>query len=253
MSATKGNPGKQLERLIAMLESALANGSAKIESPSRRLKDRDTGQPREHDVLIIWDHGHHEIFTAIECRDRSRPVGVPAVEAFADKCGATGVHSGVIVSASGFCATARTKAAARAITCMEISEVSRFDWLAPEAEFVGFVGYERQFDGVHAQIMFASEMPDQIDAIFDTDGNEVSLDQITQIVMNSVPRAANQDDIVDKSIPINLRMETVGWRVRDAKGEFWCVDHILATTSYSTKRTEHGFSSHLVLVEAKIT
>ena len=73
--------GRQLERLVAMLERALAENAAAIESPSRRLIDRDTGRPREHDILIIWDHGHHQIITAIECRDRARPVAITATGA----------------------------------------------------------------------------------------------------------------------------------------------------------------------------
>jgi len=79
-------PGTRVERLVAILERTFAGSGAKIESPSRQLHDRDTGRRREHDILTVWDHGHHQITTAIECRDRSRPVGVPDVEAFASKC-----------------------------------------------------------------------------------------------------------------------------------------------------------------------
>lgn len=104
--------GKDLERLVAMLERLLLGDQAVIESPSRRLIDRDTGKRREHDVLIIFDQAHHQIITAIECRDRSRPVGVPEVEAFADKCSRTGVHCGAIVSSTGFRKSALTKATA---------------------------------------------------------------------------------------------------------------------------------------------
>ena len=99
--------GKRLERVVAMLEGIFAGANATIEAPCRRLVDRDTGRLREHDVVITWDHGHHRIITAVECRDRSRPVGVPAIEAFADKCARTGVQSGVVVSAAGFANTAR--------------------------------------------------------------------------------------------------------------------------------------------------
>ena len=54
---TKDLTGKKLERLVATLERTLAGTNAAIEAPSRRLLDRDTGKPREHDVLIVWDHG----------------------------------------------------------------------------------------------------------------------------------------------------------------------------------------------------
>lgn len=154
-------PGKNLERLIAALERVLAGSSAKVEAPSRSLIDKDTGRRREHDVLITWDHGHHQIITAIECRDRSRPVGVPAVEAFADKCRATGVHSGVIVSARGFAASARKKAAALAISCMDLEEAESFDWL--EIDSVSL--HHRRFPHIDVRVMFKDGQPEALAAI----------------------------------------------------------------------------------------
>jgi Restriction endonuclease len=241
MGITPRKPGQQLEQLVAMLESALTNGAAKIESPSRRLIDRDTGQRREHDVLIIWDHGHHEIFTAIECRDRSRPVGVPDIEAFADKCSATGIHSRIVVSASGFRATARKKAASRTITCMDISEVSQFAWIAPSA---AIFGYERQFQAMNVQIMFADDMPTDIIAIFDTNGQELTNEQITQTIINLVPDCKDRDEEVGVSVPMNMKVTTIGWSARDSDGKTWKIDHLLASTSYTTIKTAQEFSSH---------
>lgn len=126
-------PGIAFQNFVAQLERVFGHSdSRKVESP-KRLRDRDTGRLREHDVVITWQHDHHVILTAIECRDYTRPVGVPDVEAFKLKCERTGIHHAVMVSASGFATTARTKAAAHDIVCMELSEADRFDWMTMDA------------------------------------------------------------------------------------------------------------------------
>jgi hypothetical protein len=125
------NDGKDLQRLIRIIESARAAGTdIKIESP-KFFKDRVTGKQREHDVVLTITHDHHELVVALECRDRSRPVGVDAVEAFQTKCNDTGIHSGVIVSSNGFYGTARTKAQHYGIRCLTLDEVAGFNWFKP--------------------------------------------------------------------------------------------------------------------------
>jgi hypothetical protein len=240
VSLKTSRQGKELEKLVATLERVLADTGATIESPSRRQIDRDTGRRREHDVLIAWDHGHHQIITAIECRDRSRPVGVTDVEAFADKCERTGIHSGVIVSASSFTGTARQKAGNRSITCMDLSDVASFDWMGTDV----FVGYERRFSPVNSIIMFEKEAPGTIAAIFDSEGTEVSNDGLAQTIINGIPVAENPDDEVDKTLPVRLRMNTINWTVRDDNGRIWPISHVLAQTSFTTIKTVHPVTAH---------
>lgn len=125
------NDGKDLQHLIRIIESARAAGTdIKIESP-KFFTDKVTGKQREHDVVLTITHDHHELIVALECRDRSRPVGVDAVEAFHTKCNDTGIHSGVIVSSKGFYKTARTKAQHYGIRCLTLDEVEGFNWFKP--------------------------------------------------------------------------------------------------------------------------
>lgn len=233
--------GKKLERLVAALERTLAGTNAAIESPSRRLVDRDTGMSREHDVLITWDHNHHQMVTAIECRDRSRPVGVPDIEAFADKCAATGVNAGVIVSARGFRNTARTKAAARSITCMDLSEVERFNWIAPDAIFVG---YQREFGHMSLQIMFSAEQPEELGTVRDEFGKEITKEQLIQSIANVVPQSENPEEIVDKVTPIQIQVRTMGWTMKTNDGRIWPIDHILAETTIVMRKTVNPVQMH---------
>jgi hypothetical protein len=126
------NNGRDLQRLIHAIESSLhAGANVKVESP-KRLIDRDTGRLREHDVVLTFLQGHHQLRLALECRDRSRPVGVPEVEAFCAKCRRTGINLGIMVSSKGFTGSAITKADAHNVGCLSLEEVDRFDWcLAP--------------------------------------------------------------------------------------------------------------------------
>jgi Restriction endonuclease len=121
-------PGKDLEALVQGIETCLSDDSlTTVESPAR-LIDKSTGRLREHDVLITRKEPHRTILTAIECRDRSRPVDAPAVEAFKKKCEETGIHKGVIVSSVGFARNARRKAARLDIDCLTLKEAAEFDW-----------------------------------------------------------------------------------------------------------------------------
>lgn len=241
MMAMKDLTGKKLERLVATLERTMAGTNARIESPSRRLLDRDTSRPREHDVLITWDHGHHQIVTAIECRDRSRPVGVPDVEAFADKCTATGVNTGVIVSATGFRNTARVKAAARSITCMDLEEVESFDWLA--ADFSA-TSYEFEFRNMSIQVIFKDKQPRTLGDIFDTVGTKLSKEDVVQTIADAVPQPDNPEDLVGRIVPLDLRVQSVGWTMRDGDGKVWPIDHMLVDTTLTMKKTVSEVQRH---------
>ena len=102
--------GAQLQQLVQTLERLTATTeNLRIESP-KRLIDKDTERLREHDVVLTFSMGHHDLIVALECRDRSRKVGVPEIEAFKKKCDRTGIHRGVIVSSIGFTGTALKKA-----------------------------------------------------------------------------------------------------------------------------------------------
>lgn len=124
--------GRSLEKLVAYLEGhLLANDMVTVESP-KRLRDKSTGRLREHDVVLTIKSGHHTILVAIECRDRSRPVGVPQLEGFAKKCQETGVNQGVIVSPCGFTKTAPKKSRALGIRCLSLDQVNVLPWMLCE-------------------------------------------------------------------------------------------------------------------------
>lgn len=134
-------PGRWLEKLIESIErQANEREGVTVQSPAY-LMDKVTGDLREFDVLITIKTGHHDpILMALECRDRSRPVGAPEVEAFVGKCRDAGVNQGIIVSAKGFAVTAREKAKHHNIGCFELAQAERFGW----CNVPGIFGCERK-------------------------------------------------------------------------------------------------------------
>lgn len=129
---TAPKPGKVLESFVATLERSLASDpGVKVEAPAR-LRDRTNNTMREHDVLITHTRSHHVTTTAIECRDRSRPVGAPEIEAFAAKCHDTCVDTAIIVSSKGFADTALVKAKHKNVRCFKLVEGGLLPALAKE-------------------------------------------------------------------------------------------------------------------------
>lgn len=96
------------------------------------MRDKSTGRLREHDVVLTITSGHHTVLVAVECRDRSRPVGVTQLEGFAKKCQETGIGQGVVVSPRGFTKTAPAKARALGIRCLSLDQVNVLPWLLCE-------------------------------------------------------------------------------------------------------------------------
>lgn len=124
--------GRSLEKLVAYLERHFAaNDLVTVESP-KRLRDKSTGRLREHDVVLTITSGHHTVLVAVECRDRSRPVGVNQLEGFAKKCQETRIGQGVIVSPVGFTKTAPAKARSLGTRCLSLDQVNVLPWLLCE-------------------------------------------------------------------------------------------------------------------------
>lgn len=120
--------GRELEKLVEALELYLAGKNVSIESPGF-VEDRVTGQKREIDVLLTSGQGHHKQLTAFECKDWKAKVGSPEVEAFVTKTKDLKINKAIIVSSNGFASNAVEKASFYNISCLDMEELERFDWL----------------------------------------------------------------------------------------------------------------------------
>ena len=142
--------GDAFHRLVEILERAVVDHpNITVESP-KYLTDKVTGEPREHDIILTQRSPQRTTITAIECRDRSRPVGVNQVEEFHAKCEHTGVNKRVIVSRLGLYKTALKKTAHYGIDCLTFSQVESVDWVSQTDVTI------RERNLVHADILIGA-------------------------------------------------------------------------------------------------
>jgi len=183
----------------------------KIESPAR-IRDRTNGKLREHDVLITFKHGHHSYLTAIECRDRSRKITVNQIEGFYQKCLDTGINKSVMVSTKGFYVSALNKATHLGISCLNVKDISHFDWLVGD----GFT--QNSWKRLKTSIILipakkVEEKPKHF-TVFDRDGDEYNIEHFNKNINYEIGK--NQNLFVGNGIhSLKIRMLLDGFIMKD--------------------------------------
>lgn len=234
-------PGQRFHAFVANLERMLAHRDGVIVEFSSRLRDKDTGRLREHDVLIVRDTHHGPSITAIECRDQGRRVGVPQIEAFAKKCEKTGIHRGIVVSANGFTNTARTKAAALNLTCMELSEAETFEW-------VGNVTIVGQFYNFTAIEIFVRVVEDGRKAakpakVYRPDGALYAGEDARSVILDHLPpeiRSSSNRRALSSRIVVPMK----GFYVIDALDQRLPVEDVTFRYALEIEVIERPFTLH---------
>jgi hypothetical protein len=192
-------------------------------------------------VVITRQDAHHTITTAIECKDTGRKVGVPAIEAFWKKCDRTGVHHRVVVSASGFTATARTKAAMLDIICMELTEAAKFDWMATDF----FVHVQRLVSHINAVAYFVNdEHPDLPFKLLDANDTEMTPEHLAGIILNAVELPADIEPYVGVETPVHVRTQTIDWHGVGEDGVRYPITHVDLTTKMKVKKSSSPMTLH---------
>ena len=126
MAKRKRKTGKEFEQLIAWIQECL-HDRAKIEV-NTKVKDVDTGWPRQIDIGLRLSDGPTEFFGIVEVRDRIRPIGVRYVEEISAKRRSVRADAVFLVSRSGFTQTALTKAKQLGIRALTYDEATSADW-----------------------------------------------------------------------------------------------------------------------------
>lgn len=126
--------GRDLEKLVAIIERALADNpeTVVVESP-KYLDDNSAGISREFDVVITSQQGPRTLLVGIECKDWKVPVDVLEVDGFITKARDCGVGRAIMVSSHGFTRAALVKAKSKSVDCLDLEKVESFPWL--EARF----------------------------------------------------------------------------------------------------------------------
>jgi hypothetical protein len=182
---------------------------------------------------------HHRLTTAIECKDHTRPVDVPIVEAFASKCGRNLIDHKVIVSSSGFTGPARMKAAAVGIVCLELREVESFAWIAGAV----FLEFRRDFGPFNIAVRATTEddMPEgDVVKFVNKAGVEVEAKDLFQSMVNSLP-SDNDEFAEPKNVLVHF---TDLVAVIDSTGTRRSVVEASAQTSYTVTKIVKPYSLH---------
>lgn len=87
---------KQLELLVAKIQRDLAPDAEVLHNV--KLKDRDSEQSRQVDVLVRQKIGQYDITIAIDCKDYAQPVDVKGVEEFRGLVADIGANKGAMVA-----------------------------------------------------------------------------------------------------------------------------------------------------------
>lgn len=193
--------GRDLEKLVEVLERVLGVNQDIVVASPKRIRDRVTGQPREFDVVISRKVGHREVSIAVECRDRIRPIGVNAVEAFYTKCSHCDVDRRVMVSTTGFRGTARTKASLLGIECVDLDKTDGFDWLRLQG-----IQYLKPKLKIHWQFNTGSKNSGRPFGLVDEAGNPVSERVLAESILDALGRPTITDLPETGELPFRFRV-----------------------------------------------
>lgn len=234
-------PGQRFHNFVAILERMFAHQDGLTVDSSLRLPDKDTGRLREHDVVIIRRTHHGPNLTAIECRDQGRKVGVPQIEAFAKKCEKTGIHHGIVVAANGFTSTARTKAKALNLTCMELAEAESFEWIGT----VTIVGQFHNFTAIEAcvRVVENGRKVANPSTVYAPDGLPYTGEGIQSLIVDKLPPEA-RNPTIRQTLNGQIVAPMEGFYVIDALSQRFQVKDITFTYALEIEVTERPITLH---------
>jgi len=236
-------PGQRFHNFVATLERMFAHQDRAAVAFSLRLPDKDTGRLREHDVVIARRTHHGPNLTAIECRDQRRKVGVPQIEAFAKKCEKTGIHHGVVVAANGFTSTARTKAKALNLTCMELAEAEAFEWIGIVTIVGQFYFYNLTAIEGYVRVEENGRTVENPSTVYSSDGSLYTGEGIQSLIMDKLPQDA-RNSTISQTLNGQIVAQVTGFYVIDALGQRFKVKDITFTYTLEIEVTERPVTLH---------
>lgn len=141
---------KLFQDRVAEMEPLLNRAGAQIESPAW-IPDKDTGEPREVDVLVRLPYAHQPVTITIECRKHKARQDVRWIEQLAQKRASVGADRTVAVSQSPFTEPAKRKAAQLGIELRTFSELDA-DELLGEAYSLVFYFEKRNSENLRMEV-----------------------------------------------------------------------------------------------------
>jgi hypothetical protein len=149
--------GRDLELLVARLETAVAPYPVEVVSPDYIL-GRESQSLREVDVAMRSTAGSVALLVIFECRDRGGAQDVRWIEELDSKGRDVGADKVVAVSSAGFTSGARRLAASRSIELRTVESITAsdvVDWISLSSLTVALP----TFEGLDADIELFSDTP----------------------------------------------------------------------------------------------
>lgn len=171
--------GKAYERLVAAVQKTI--------DPEAKVTWDVVIEGRQVDVQIEAVAGTATLLVLIECRDYTAPIGVEAVEAWAEKKRKLGAHKAIMVASSGYTKGALKAANDADIDACVLKHASDEDW---EGYLRSFRTEIRMMVPEYKDVEFESEdgtwrPADLLDRLRDAEGTEDFVDRVLASVKHS--------------------------------------------------------------------
>ena len=174
----------KFQHLVTLIERLFADSNARV-TESKELIDKITGKPREVDIVIEHNDGVRDLVVCVECRGgyASRPATVEWVERMREKHNSFPTDKLVLVSKSGFTASAKKKAEWLNISALSLKQAQGYDWESVVTKIgeVGIVNFLLPYvTGI--KLIFSGDPIEKLDVndldlpnsiLYDPDGNAV--------------------------------------------------------------------------------
>jgi hypothetical protein len=115
------------QTLITEIVQQLAGSDATV-IPSKLVCDRRTGQLREVDIVVEAPIAGHVVVIGVECIEHGRPATIEWIDKMKGKHRDTEIDKLVLVSKSGFAATAKASAESLGFQALSLAEAKDTDW-----------------------------------------------------------------------------------------------------------------------------
>ncbi len=166
---------KKFEELVKKVQKKLApNAIVKLDD---KIIGKITGVKRQIDISVRQKVGNYDLLIAIDCKDYSKPVGLPQIGEFIELISDIQANKGVIVSANGFTKTAKIRGEKAGLNLYRLVDTGEHDWQVMSfvpvvCNFIGPKSYSFTFSGNFEILEFPFNNPQNL-IIYDHNNKEL--------------------------------------------------------------------------------
>lgn len=244
----------EFQRLIALIESGLAQVHSKNIKESAFVWDESAKTNREVDVLIKGEVNGHPVQIALECRDHKAQQSVKWIDELIGKYRDTPVDKIIAVSKSGFTKSAIKKASQNRIEALSFTEALDTNW--PQHFIKGYIKFiALQHALLGGTVDYKGKGPGDVDGeifkhwmIFDTlrGKEDGTVEQVTQKLYELGGQQATNEFFDANQEEIFANDKSKEFRIEVA---YDCVNSFLVSSAQIKHEIAHIYLNLLVKVD----